>query len=401
MTAVDVAPDEGAFSTVGPPAGGSGTPRDGWHRALVLGATAYVVSRVLVLAGAGLASARSATGGLTDVLTAWDGQWYLQVVRDGYPSRVPAGIDSVGRWDEARVGFFPLYPLLVDVADRCLPGHEVVAALMVNLVLGAAFVALVGLLAKAWFGVGAARRAMVLTAFLPGSFVLSFAYSEALLLVLAAASLLALHRRQWILAGMTAALATATRPNGLAVVAACGVAAIVAVQERREWRSLVAPALAPLGFVAFHLYLRLQTGESGVWFRVQRLVWEEHLTFGGSTAWEMRHFLTDPGRTVDQFLTTVTVLAAIALVAVARKVRVPRPAAAYVATVLVLMVLTSTVTARPRFLYTAFPLIIALAAWWPWSGRPLARRAWQVLVLASGVGLVAVTALYGAYDAVP
>ena len=60
----------------------------------------------------------------------------------------------MGRWDEARVGFFPLYPLLVDVADRCLPGHEVVAALMVNLVLGAAFVALVGLLAKAWFGFG-------------------------------------------------------------------------------------------------------------------------------------------------------------------------------------------------------------------------------------------------------
>lgn len=373
---------------------------DRWRRALVVGGVAYLASRVLVLVGAAIAAARSSTGGVLDALTVWDGEWYLSIVRDGYPSSVPADISSVGRWSEARVGFFPLYPLLVRFVDPCLPGGERVAAVVVNLLLGAALVLVVGLLARAWFGVRAAERAMVLVALLPGSFVLSFAYSEALLLVLAAGALLAIHRRAWLSAGVLAALATATRPNGVAIAAACVLAAVVAIRERREWRALVAPALAPLGLVAFHLYLGLRTGEQGVWFRVQRLVWEEHLTFGASTAWDLRHLLAGPDRTVDHLLTTLTVVAAVALVAAARKVRLPSPAWAYSIVVLVLMVLTSTVTARPRFLYTAFPLVVALAAWWPHDTTRW-QRGWQVLVVASGVGLVAVTALYGAYDAVP
>lgn len=402
MTALEMERDP-AERADAPAAVGAAHPgrRSPWGRALVAGAVAYGVSRVLVLVGALVAVRRSGSGDVTDALTVWDGQWYLSVVRDGYPADVPAGIDSVGLWPEARVGFFPLYPALVRLADPCIPGGAAVAALAVNLVVGALVVYLVGLLARAWFGVDAARRSMVLVALVPASAVLSLAYSEAAMMALAAACLLALHRRQWWLAGAAAALATAARPNGLAVVLACLVAAGLAIHERREWRALVAPALAPLGFVAFHAYLAVRTGEAGVWFRVQRLVWEEHLTFGASTAWDVRHALLGPDRTLDQGLTALTVVVAVVLVAAARKVRLPAPAAAYSAAVLVLMVSTSTVTARPRFLYTAFPLLIALAAWWPDDGHPASRRAWRALVGGSGVGLVLLTAAFGAYDAVP
>ena len=51
---------------------------------------------------------------------------------------------------------------------------------------------------------------------------------------------------------------------------------------------------------------------------------------------------------------------------------------AYIAVVLALMLLPATVTARPRFLFTAFPLFISAAAWWPRQDRaglgPAARR---------------------------
>ena len=60
-----------------------------------------------------------------------------------------------------------------------------------------------------------ASRAMVLFVVFPGSFVLSFTYSEATLIVLAAACLLFLLREQWWLAGIAAMLGTATRPNGV------------------------------------------------------------------------------------------------------------------------------------------------------------------------------------------
>ncbi len=121
---------------------------------------------------------------------------------------------------------------------------------------------------------------MVLGALFPGSFVLSFAYTEALLLVFAMACLWCLMSQRWVAAGVLAALGTATRPNGLALVLACAVAAVIAIRDERDWRSLAAPILAPLGFIAFQVWLGQHTGEAGVWFRVQSEAWGEGASYG-------------------------------------------------------------------------------------------------------------------------
>jgi hypothetical protein len=64
----------------------------------------------------------------------------------------------------------------------------------------------------------------------------------------------------------------------------------------------------------------------------------------------------------------------------------------------ILMLLPATVTARPRFMFTAFPLFIAAAVWFD-SPR---RRDWWPYVVGIGMaGLVTLTALYGAYGVVP
>ena len=75
---------------------------------------------------------------------------------------------------------------------------------------------MVGLLARRLFDDMVAERAMVLFAVFPGSFVLSFAYAEAMFIVLAAVCFWYLLDERWVLAGLAAALAGATRPNGLA-----------------------------------------------------------------------------------------------------------------------------------------------------------------------------------------
>ena len=74
---------------------------------------------------------------------------------------------------------------------------------------------------------------------------LSFAYTEALLLVFAMACLWCLMEERWVLAGVLAAFGTATRPNGLALVLACAVASFLAIRSERDWKSLAAPLLAP------------------------------------------------------------------------------------------------------------------------------------------------------------
>ena len=388
--------------------------RRAWRLAMVKGAAAYVVSRVMVIAGSGIVAAQRGVDAnvegvarpegaqtfIVQVLDSWDGNWYMEIVRGGYPQEIPPNITYFQV--EARAAFFPLYPLLVRAFDRVLPGSEVFAGIFVNALLGLLVVLMVGLLARTLFGIKPAERTMILMALFPGSFVLSFAYSEALLILLSAICLYFLYRRQWLFAGVVAALATATRPNGVAIAAACGVAALIAIWQDREWKALIAPLLTPIGFIAFQWYLRVHTDEDWAWFRVQTEAWAEGTSFGATALQDTFGFLTHPLNSPTDVLTTTSLIAMFALIFTAWKKRLPWPMVAYVVVVLALMLIPETVTARPRFVYTAFPLFLSAGAWWPDDDEASwAHEGWTLLIALCAAGLVTLTALYGVYGAIP
>lgn len=396
---------------------------DPWHRALVVGLVAYVVSRLCVLAGAGVVAAqrvvelrtdgvvdsdetRSALTHILDVLTSWDGLWYLEIVRAGYPSSIPA--DITYNQEEARAAFFPVFPWSVRAVDTVLPGGDVFAALTFNFLVGALSVVLVGVLARRLFSISVAARAMTLYAVFPGSFVLSFAYAEATMIVLACACFLLLLDERWLLAGLVAAVGTAARPNGIALVAACVVASAIAIKRNRDWASLLAVVLSPLGFLGFQWYVDDTAGESRAWFRVQREAWSEGTSFGATAVKNTFGFLGSPFDSPADALTALCMLALLGMLFCLWKRPLPWPLIAYSATVVVLMLLPATVTARPRFLFAAFPLLIAVAAWWPepdddpdhhrasWD-----RAGWDLTLVLGGAGLATLTALYGVFGAIP
>ena len=379
-----------------------------WQRAVRRGMVAYLLSRVFVLLGVGMGITAHAVRDRWDdkapvegptavirALDAWDGHWYMDVARSGYPRHIMANVTY--EVSDARAAFFPLFPRTVHYLDRILPGGPVSVALLLNFVLGGVFVYLVGRITRQLFDTKTSERAMVLAAFFPGSFVLSYAYSEAMMLTLCALVFVALTRRRWVLAGILAGLGTAARPNGLALVAACGVAALVAIKDDREWRALIAPALSPVGFVSFMVFLRHHTGENWAWFRVQREAWREGTSFGATAIQRTFDFFLHPVSSPTSMLTMASVAAMVLAIWCARRHRLPLMYDAFTATVLVLMLLPATVTARPRFLFTAFPLLIPAAralrddedTWWPLT----------VLVMAGG--LVTVTGMYVVYGAIP
>ncbi|MFM2077944.1 MAG: hypothetical protein RJA49_1834, partial [Actinomycetota bacterium] len=343
----------------------------GWGAALSKAGLVYILSRLCVAVGAAIVAAelradenarianfpsapyadphyvlrsipKSALRPILDVLTSWDGIWYLRIVRNGYPTTVRPHVTYFV--PEARAAFFPTYPMLVRWLDHVIPGGDTIAALTTNLVLGAVAIWLIGLLARELYGVRVGERTMVLVALFPGSFVLSFAYTEALLITFGAACMWFLLKRNWWLAGLFAALGTATRPNGVALVAACAVASFVAIRERREWMSLAAPLLAPVGFVAFQLWLGHHTGEAGVWFRVQTQAWGEGTSFGLTAmrrTWEaISRPLTSPTNTI----TAVSVVTLLLLFWFWRKYRLPSFMSAYIIVIVLLMILPETVT---------------------------------------------------------
>ena len=82
------------------------------------------------------------------------------------------------------------------------------------------------------------------------------------------------------------------------------------------------------------------------------------------------------------------------------RARLPVWMTAYSWTVIALMLAPATVTARPRFLFTAFPLLIGAALWYEQRHRT-DDRSWAMTMAACGAGLAALTGLYGVFGAIP
>jgi Gpi18-like mannosyltransferase len=340
----------------------------------------------------------SAVRPMLDVLTSWDGLWYMDIVRNGYPTSIPPNVTY--HVNEARAAFFPLFPLLGRWFDAIWPGGDSFAVLTMNTILGLIAVVLIGLIAQRLYGERVGRTTTTLVALFPGSFVFTFAYSEALMITLSAACLLLLLDRRWLAAGVAAALVTATRPNGVAIAVACLVAAIDAIRRDRDWRAASAVLLAPIGFITFQVWLGQHTGEAGAWFRVQREAWGEGASFGWTAVQNTFEAIAHPLTSPTDTITAVAVVTTLVLLWMNHVARLPLFINAYSWIVLALMLAPATVTARPRFLFTAFPLLIGAAVWYEQRHRT-DDRSWAMTTAACGCGLAALVGLYGSFGAVP
>jgi hypothetical protein len=317
----------------------------------------YLASRFVVLIGIWFASRINPPISVASSLKGWDGAWYMLVADRGYPAvlpHLPTGLVA-----QNTTAFFPLYPLAVR-AVRLLGFSTGVSGVLVAGAAGLATVLLLWLLLRRVWDSDAADRGVALFCFFPGAMVLSMTYSEPLMLALVLGCLLALHSRRWLVAGVLAGLCTACRPNALALVLACGWAAAVAIKQRREWRSLVAPLLAPTGFLAFQGFLWARTGAIDSWWQTQNEGWGEKLS--ASASWDrIEATIRQPLGDVNLTLAVAGLLVVAVLLVFLWKAKLPGPVVAYALGIVALALLSKTLGARPRFVLTAFPLVVAPA----------------------------------------
>jgi hypothetical protein len=111
----------------------------------------------------------------------------------------------------------------------------------------------------------------------------------------------------------------------------------------------------------------------------------------------MFDFFRSPFSSPTSLVTAASIFVTLFLLYAARKHKLPAIFFWYSIGILVLMLIPATVTARPRFLFTAFPLFISVAA----MLQDDDDRYWTLLVASLSAGLVFVSALYGVYGAIP
>jgi hypothetical protein len=336
-------------------------------RAAAPALVAYAAVRGLGLTVLGIAAAATGKSPHTLLGERWDSVWYARIAARGYgyEIRVPDG----GLHSD--LAFFPLFPALERAASQVTPLSVPDAGLLVSW--SASLFAAWGI-----FTVGArlyGRRTGIVLAVLwgayPTAFVQSMAYTETLFTALAAWALYAVLTGRWITAGGLALLAGLTRPSAAAVVAAVWIAAAVAVVRglragaspgellRGHTRTLLGVLLAPLGWLAYVLFVGVRNGSPFAYFEVQR-------RWGNGF---------DGGRALAGFVwqnLTSDVLAGSALCAVPALVlwlvwrsarqRQPLPLLVYAAAMVVISLVGSGYFgSRPRLMMPAFPLLLPAA----------------------------------------
>ena len=242
-------------------------------------------------------------GGLTAAMCQFDCGWYERIAVAGYGASAEwADFGSYPHW-----AFFPLYPLVVSAVHNMLMIPALAAGMALSnvalcgfLILGCRYLQLTRPAWQPWLWLSIALL-------FPYGFFLGAVYTEASFALLSVAALLALQRRQILLAAGFSALASATRPTGILltpILVADRLAALWRGRYRPERVALLGEvllpiAVAPLGLFLFMLYQYFSIGDAMAFSHVQVLwhrQWGNPLAhiWEGLRAWDFAELLANP-----------------------------------------------------------------------------------------------------------
>jgi hypothetical protein len=297
----------------------------------------WLLARVLLVPALVLGGPGS--GVVPGELITMDGQWFRLIALDWYDRPYVAG-----GWSE--YPFFPLYPAMSGVLmDLGMPDTVALAGLSWL----AALLASAGAyrLASRHLDASVASWVPWFLALAPGAVAMVLGYADSLWLAATLWALVLAEDRRWWAAGMVAAVATASRPNGAVTVLALVVAALVA---RAGWRAVVACGVPSAIFFAWWMsWLHGATGDAFVFWSAKD-AWDE-LSLGGLLADPLDH---------DVGLFHLTVALAV-LVPYAMRVRRQPAAWAVVVAGTVAPPLVLGVEGLARYVTMAFPIPFAVA----------------------------------------
>jgi hypothetical protein len=296
-----------------------------------------------------------------------DAGWYWTVSRAWYG---PGGGHSV----PVNAAFFPVFPALLRLCAYLTLGNKVATALLATVLSGGASTVGVWSLASRIRGHWVADRAVILYCTFPGAMMLGAAYSEALGIALITATLLAAVNRRWLLAGLFGLLTTAEHATLVVIVPALALTAAHAIWTRRDWRSLLAPALAPLGILGFFAWVGTQYHDYFFWFRLERQGWGQEIDFG-KAMWQRLTLQVGWDHTQNylHYVLLCDLMFALLVIGVVLMLfaRLPLPVTAYTVLLAISLAISSDAGPRPRLAWTAIGIFIGGAeklprwAFWP------------------------------------
>jgi len=298
----------------------------------------------------------------------FDGVHYLRIAQNGYSA-------------EYVQSFFPLYPFLIKIfnvipktgnLDMSLftdPSYFVIGIISSNIF----FVAALYFLFKLWKE-EYSHKSAVISIFLllsfPTAFYFGAVYTESLFLLLAVLTFWFARKDSYMLAGLFAALASATKVQGALLSIYLGIELIVKYRHNLTklgklfWRDLIGVAVAPLGIAGYMYYLyrmfgnplyfltalpSFGTGRSSAPFTSLPQVIYRYIKI---------FWTVDPANIIywnAAFELLITLVLVGGLIIAFKKIKLSYWV--FVALAVIVPTLTGTLTSMPRYALLAFPLL--------------------------------------------
>lgn len=193
----------------------------------------------------------------------WDSNWYMDIAKKGY------------QYEPRSVAFFPMYPIAIRGLEM-LHLKELTSVFLIGLltVIGSAWFMLK--LSAQEVGDELATKPLWLFLSFPSALFLAGAYSESIWCFLAFGAFYFHMKRQAVPAAIFSIFASATRMYGFLV----GISLAFGYVLKKEWlKAFLTALVAPLGLLAYMLYLKHLTGDPLAFFHVHSdSYWTQHPT---------------------------------------------------------------------------------------------------------------------------
>lgn len=301
----------------------------------------------------------------------WDGGHFLGIAQSGYSEKF-------------QYAFFPLYPAAINLLSKFFQNF-LTAGVLISVSATFFGLHLLFALTSFYFDKKIAEKTVYFFLFFPTSFFLLTVYSEGLFFLLAVLTFYLLQKKKLMLATFAAILVSATRLAGLAVVAGFLIEVwLTQGFNRKNWYIF----LAPLGFVAYSIFLNNRTGDL-FYFITAENHWQRILAVPGLGFWEsLKNISMGRMQSTNFNIIIDLVFSIFGLGLILRSFRfLPVGLSIYGFFSILLPLFTPTLSSIPRFLLVIFPVFILMAL--------VKNRYLQIIFQLFSVSLLAIfTALF-------
>lgn len=313
----------------------------------------------------------------------WDATNYEWLAEHGYTDE---------GHERLYIVFFPLYPVLIWAAHWFMwEGSYFAASLFVSAIASVfAGYFIQSLAATDGADDAEAERSIWYMSLFPTAYFMAMPYTEALFLATAIGSFLAARKERWLVSGIAGALCTATRMQGMALVPALAVEALLRYRMRAFVKAFWL-VLVPAGLLLYLGINQVVFGDAFAFQDIQKVHWFHHPIWPWEGVKDTISGIEDygPGATrtqIFEFRLAAVVLTAGLLVGSARWLRPSYQVYGWVTLIFLLSV--SFQISMPRYILGIFPLFLILARLGANQGLN------QVLLMSSAILMGALFAVY-------